>query len=229
MKKRAGPHRREELLADEALRLGLQGHVHADDVGRGGDLERRVLARDAELGRALGRQAAAPGHDGHAEGAPARDHLGADPADADQSERAAEEPLRLAVLLLVPDAEGEVAGVAEDLPVEREDQSEGQLGDRNRVLAGAVGDVDAARGRRLDVDRVVAGAGPDDEREVPGLEHRFGHLRAAHDENVGARFPDRLDEGLVLGVRLVEDLAPEVLQPLPAGIFELVGDQDFHN
>ena len=47
-----------------------------------------------------------------------------------------------------------------------------ELGDRDRVLARAVGHVDAARRRRRHVDRVVAGAGAHDERQPSGVEHR---------------------------------------------------------
>ena len=46
------------------------------------------------------------------------------------------------------------------------DQPEGELGDGDRVLARAVGDVDAALGRGLDVDRVVARARADDQRRA---------------------------------------------------------------
>ena len=64
--------------------------------------------------------------------------------------------------------------VVRNAAVEREHQAQRQLGDRDRVLAGAIGHVDAATGRRRHVDRVVAGTGAHDERQRTGLEHRRG-------------------------------------------------------
>ena len=54
----------------------------------------------------------------------------------------------------------------------------GELGDRDGVLAGAVRHVDAARRCGRDVDGVVAGAGAHDQRQPAGVEHRRGHLGA---------------------------------------------------
>jgi hypothetical protein len=91
-------------------------------------------------------------------------------------------PARLRVLLLVPAARAQVGDVVGDAPVEREHQAEGELGDGDRVLAGAVRHVDAALRRAATSMVLYAGAGADDERQLAGVEHRLGHLRRAHDE-----------------------------------------------
>ena len=81
----------------------------------------------------------------------------------------------------------QVGGAVDDAAVEREHEPEGELGDGDGVLAGAVRDPDAALAGGLDVDRVRAGAGAHDELQVARLEHRPRHLRRAHDEDVRAR------------------------------------------
>ena len=75
-------------------------------------------------------------------------HLLADAAEAEQAERAAVQPARLRVLLLVPAPGAQVGDVVGNAAVEREDQAERELRDGDRVPARAVRDVDAApRGR----------------------------------------------------------------------------------
>ena len=78
---------------------------------------------------------------------------GAEPGDA---ERLAVQPLGLAVLLPLPLAGAQRRDRVRDAAVERDDQPEDELGDRRRVLARAVGDVDAALARGAHVDRVEA-------------------------------------------------------------------------
>ena len=69
-----------------------------------------------------------------------------------------------------------------------EEEPEGELGDGRRVLAGAVGDEDAALRRARHVDRVVARAGADDEFELGvGVEIGGGDLRRADDEHLRRR------------------------------------------
>ena len=145
------------------------------------------------------------------------------------AERRAVEPARLRVLLLVPRAGAQLGDVVGHAAIEREDQREGQLGDRNRVLARAVRHVDAALRGRGDVDRVVAGAGADDQRQPAGVEHRRGDLGAAHDQHVGAASSGSpAVSAVVLQIRLVDDVAAGGLQPVDPALLELVGDQDFH-
>ena len=59
----------------------------------------------------------------------------------------------------------QVGDVVGDAAVDREQQTKRQLGYGDRVLARAIRDANAARCRGLDVDRVHAGAGADDELE----------------------------------------------------------------
>ena len=101
--------------------------------------------------------------------------------------RLAAQAARLRELLLVPLAGAELGDVVGDAAIEREDQRERQLGNGDRVLARTVGHVDAALGGRGHVDRVVAGAGANDERQPAGIEHRRRDAGAAHDEHFCAR------------------------------------------
>ena len=76
---------------------------------------------------------------------------------------------------------GDVVG---DAPVEAEQESEYQFGDGDGVLAGTIGDVDAAGAGGLDVDGVDAGARAQNDGElVRGLEGVGGDLFAADDED----------------------------------------------
>ena len=122
------------------------------------------------------------------------------------------------------DAGAQLGDVVGDAPIERQHQAERELRDRNRVLARTVGDVDAARGGAGDVDGVVAGAGADDEREPAGVEHRRGHLGAAHDQHVRAARRDRLRQRVFFELRLVDHLAAGGLQSVDAALLEFVGD-----
>ena len=129
----------------------------------------------------------APDHEVHPEGPRAQGHLVADAAEAQQAERPAVQPGRLRVLLLVPSAGaqvGHVVGMRRSSDSIRPNASSATA---MAFLPGTVRHVDAACGRGGDVDRVVAGARADDQRERSGVHHRRGDLRRADDEHVGAR------------------------------------------
>ena len=107
-------------------------------------------------------------------------------------------------------------------------QREGELGHRDRVLPGQFEHVDAAPGRRRDVDRVVAGAGAD----RPATAIRLSSIGpvtcgAADDQHVGRRLAQRLHQRVVLEVGLIDDVAAGGLEAVDAALFELVGDEDF--
>ena len=229
-------HPVEHVGVHELARPIAQADVHAQHVAFFGHALRRLADLREGLDRVTGRGAEAdeqrhvnrearpvhlhahlaPDRQVHAEGLRAPRHLLADIPEAEQAERATVQAARLRVLLLVPLARAQIGDVVRDTAVEREDEAEGELGDRDRVLARAVRHVDAARRGGLHVDVVVAGAGAHDERQVPGVEHRLGDLRAAHDEHVGAGFANRLDERLFLQVRVIDDVEAEVLQAIEA-------------
>ena len=83
--------------------------MDADDVGVRDDflraaqhLDAPLLDRPARRKSALLGEAPAPDQDRHAERARAARHFLPDVAEADQPQRAAEQPLRLGKLLLVP-------------------------------------------------------------------------------------------------------------------------------
>ena len=183
----AGPHGREELRADHSPRLRLQRDVHAHDVGVARDLGRRRRAIRSRAppplrGVRLRLQATTGIPNARARGTISRP---IPPVPIRPSVRP-KRPSRLAVLLLVPDAALQVRGVVRDPAVEREHQPEGELRHRDRVLARAVGDVDAALGGGLDVDRVVA-------RRPRGRRARAGPPRAwpASLSSIGRRGPPR--------------------------------------
>ena len=125
-------------------------------------------------------------------------HLLPDVAEAEQAERPPVEPARLRIFLLVPRARAQSATLSGMRRSSARISAERQLRDGDRVLAGAVRDVDAARRRGRDVDGVVAGAGADDQRQRAGVHHRRGDLRRADDEHVGRGRASRLAERLVL-------------------------------
>ena len=81
-------------------------------------------------------------------------------------------PAALANVFLSHVAGAQRCDVVRNAAVEREDEPERQLGDGHGVAARAVRDVDAARGGGRDVDRVVAGAGANHQRQRAGVQHR---------------------------------------------------------
>ena len=207
-------------LADLGERLdGVPRRGSQADQQRHVDRQARAIGLDADL---------APDRQVHAERLGAPRHLLADVAEAEHAERLAVEAVRLGVLLLVPLAGPQVRHVVGNAAIERQDEAEGQLGDGHRVLAGAVGDVDAAGRRARDVDVVVAGARAHDEGEPARVEHRLLHLGRADDQHVGSGRPDRLDEGVVLQVGLPVHVAPEGREPVEPVLLELVRDEDLH-
>ena len=226
---RARLHRLEEPRVEHALRLLRERAVHGHDVGRGRERVDRVGARDAEPGRAVVVQRAAPGDDRHPERLRARDDLEADRPETDDAERAAREAPGLSVHRLVPDAARRSIGLLDDAPVEGEDEAPRELRDGDRVLARAVRDRDRARRGGRKVDRVHARARTDDQRETGGAFHlRRSDLRRPDDEHLGAGLGEARTERSPFELRLVEDLAAESGEADEARLFERVGDEHFH-
>ena len=213
---------------DQSPGLRIQRDVQADDVGGGSHLHGRVHALHAELTRGVGGQAAAPRHHGQAEGFGAQGDFAADLSEADQSERAAEEAARLGEAALVPLALAQRDHVVGDLAVERENQAEGEFGHGDGVLAGAVGDVDAAARGGRHIDGVVARAGAHHQFERAGGEHRLRHFGAAHHQDVGAELLHVGDQRLVLEFGREADFAAQAGEFVAPGLLELVGDQYAH-
>jgi hypothetical protein len=138
-------------------------------------------------------------------------------------------PMLLRIFLLVPGAGAQLGDVVGHAAIERQHQREGELGDGDRVLAGAVRHVDAAPRRRRDIDRVVAGAGADDQRERAGFEHRRRHRRAANDEHVRRGLAQRGRQRVVFEIGLVNDLTAGGFQAVDPALLELVRDQYLHS
>ena len=136
--------------------------------------------------------------------------------------------MRVGELFLVPSSGAQFGDVVGHTSIQREDERKGKLRYGDGILAGAVGDVDATGGRAGNVDRVVAGASPDDERQLAGVEHLGGNLGAAHDQDVRAGRADRVGQGGLLEIRLIHDFATGVPKAIDAALFELVGDDNLH-
>ena len=174
------------------------------------------------------RQSSGPNDDVQAERLRAPGQFLGDTAEAEQPERHAVETPGLCEFLLVPMAGAQLCDVVGDATIQREDETEGELRHRDRVLARAIGHVDAACRRGLNVDRVVASTRPDDQRQVAGIHHRGSHLGGPHDQDLRLRLAERGDECLVLQRRVVDDVAAGRPQAVKAGSFELVGDENLH-
>ena len=235
MKSEPGRRRSRIDAPDEVPGLRRQRKMHAEHVAlrrhrfwrrRHGHVE--VARQRRRRRRAVALKPPAPHHRRHPERRRAPRHLLPDAAKAKQPERAAIQPARLRVLLLVPASGAQVGDVVGNSAVEREDQSERQLGDGDAVPPGAVRHIDAAPRGASDVNRVDARAGSDDERERAGVEHRLGDRRGSNNEDVGARGSDRAHQRVAREFGLVEDLAPGVFQRLESRRLERVGNEDFH-
>ena len=184
--------------------------MHAEDVGLLGHLLRGSRDRDPrraacaveaerrEIGGRLADEAARPDHEMETEGLGATSELLPDAAEPEKAQRLAEEARRLRELLLVPRSRAERRDVVGNAAVEGEHQAERELRHGNGILPWAVRDVDAASRCVRDVDRVVAGARPHDQRQVPGVHRRGGHLRSPDHEDLRARVSQRRRQRIIL-------------------------------
>ncbi len=140
-------------------------------------------------------------------------------------------PLRPAALpysfLFHLPARSSVGGGVGDAAVGGDEESDGELCDGFGVLAGAVGDVDAALGGLGEVDGVDARAGADDEGEgLAGGDGVGGDLGGADDEDFGVADGGGEVFGLEVGVG--DDVVAEGVEGGEGGLGEFVGDEDFH-
>ena len=202
--------------------------MHAHDVGRRGDFAGRISPLNAERLCSFRAETAAPRHHSHPKGFGARYHLAADAAHSEQAQRAAADPPSLGEFGLVPLAGAERDDVVRDAPVEGQNQREGQLRHRHRVLSGAVGDVDAAARGRRQIDGIVAGARADHQLERPGRQHRLADPGGAHDQHIRIELGDARGERLVLQSGFTGYLAPEPGQAVQPGLLELVRHEYSH-
>ena len=146
-----------------------------------------------------------------------------DAAESQHTEPLTAKAARLREGLLVPLPGAQLRDVVRYSAIERQHQPERQLGDGNGVLARTVGDVDAARGRRRHVNRVVARPSAHDEGQPAGIERRRRDLRAADDEHVSAARPHCLGQAVVFDVRCIDDFASGGSQTVETALFEAVG------
>ena len=226
---RTGLQRVEHGRTHEARGLRRQREMDAQHVGALGGFLRRPDGRFIGMGASSIRswpvtKTPAPDDDRHSERVRALRHLLADGAVAVLPERPPVEAARLRELFLVPHARAQFGDVVGDPPVEREHQRARQLGHRNRVLARARRHVDAARRRRRQIDRVIARARANDERQHARLEHRGVDARPADDQDVGGGVAHGLGQRVAAGVGLIDDVAAGGLQAVDAALFKFVGD-----
>src|SRR5262249_16309582 len=102
------------------------------------DLDDALAKCDPHLCSRFGRQAAAPSDDIHAKGFCSWDHLLADLAQPKEAERPAKQAAPLAVLFFIPFSFAEIDNIIGNTAVERENETESQLGNCDRVFSGAV-------------------------------------------------------------------------------------------
>ena len=103
-----------------------------------------------------------------------------------------------------------------------------ELGDRDRVLARTVRHVDSAASTRRDIDGVDARSGANDQRQLPGVEHRSSTCVERTTSTCAPLEASAAASVVVFEIRLVDDIAPERLQAVDAGLFELVCDENLH-
>src|SRR6266849_3971876 len=143
--------------------------MNGQNVGRSRQGERTFGPFEAQRARLLRGQRPRVGEDVHPESESALPDRPADVSRSNDADRAAVETARLGEFLLLPLALSEGGYVVRNAPVHRENQSQGQLGDGNRILARAVGHVDPPSARRFDVDRIYPGASANDQGEAGSL------------------------------------------------------------
>ena len=188
----------------------------------------RIEAERREVHGGAG-QVATPDGEVHPERARANGHLPPDVAVAEERQRASLEAGGFRKLLLAPFAGAQIGDGVGQPAIERQQQANRQLRHGDGIAARAVRNVDTARRRGLDVNRVVAGACPDDEGERTLIHHLGRHLRRANDQHVGLTVLQRGDQRLVAELCVIDDLAAGLLQAVEAGRLELVGDEDKHD
>ena len=201
--------------------------MHAEDVGLLRELFDAGGVAHAEL-RGLGRREVAIPRDAlESEALGALRDLAADGAHAEDAEGLAVQAFGFDELTALPAAVAQRRDGVGDAAVQREHHAHDELGDGGAVLAGAMGDVDAALRGGLHVDGVVLGAGADDQVEVLGLGDGLPRdLGRADDQD--AELVERVLEGFLRELRLVDDLDGEGPDFFDGAGVQLVGDQETH-
>jgi hypothetical protein len=217
----------EEGRVDQPPGFLRKREVDADRVGGFSEFGKRGAIADIERLGLGGRETARPADDVHVEReCPPRDRA-ADAAQADDPEGSPLESARLAEFLLAPLPGAQVDQRFGDAAVGGDPESDRQLCDGVRVLAGAVGHVDASFAGLPDVDRIDAGACTDDQRERhAGFNGGSGHLLGTDDQDINARH--FAGERLGGNIGLLQYLATQRQQIGSHFRGNLVGDQNLH-
>ena len=108
-------------------------------------------------------------------------------------------------------------------PVQGENQSECQLRHGDRIFTRTIRNIDSASRCSGHVNRVIAGARAHYQFKRARGQHGLSDSRAAHDQHVRLLLRDCLHECVVFEIGLKENIAAQRLQPIAAGLFELVG------
>ena len=184
---RGGLHDGELRRADQLPRRLRQRRVQRDHVRGGQQLVERdhvdtVGTAEVHVGIRLVREQPA------AEPAQTLGHLAADATEPDDADGRAGQVAREDVRTPAPVADGTVAGP--EPPEAREHQCEREICDAVGVGVGCERDRDTPRGRRLDVDRVVADAAARDQAEArKQVERRCVVALATRQHSPGAGEP----------------------------------------
>ena len=201
--------------------------MDADGVRDGRQLIGRVRIADTLGLGGLGRETAGAGHDLHFQPSGTRGDRLADGPKTEDAQGAAGQAAGLAEFFLSPSAVAQGHGRIDDAAIGGHQQPDRQLRDGRGVLAGTIGDVDAAVACGRQVDRVYARPGADDQREPRrGLDRRRGDLCGAHDENIRRPHGGRQCRSIQVIADL--DLQAKFLQRTHDFRGHFVDNQDIH-
>ena len=197
-------HACDRLLVEHVLRIGIERHVHRDEIRL---LDHFIERADGDAHRlgALLVDVRIVADDVHIEGKRALGDARADAPHADDAERLAAQ-LDADILLAVPLALLHRLVGDGDVTAHREHHRHRVLRRRDRIAARRIDDDDAARRRRRHVDVVDADAGAADDLELRRLvDDVLRHFRRrAHDN--GLKIADDVQKLLMRKLRLLDNL-----------------------
>ena len=220
-------HRRDQLGPDQVAGLVGEGSVQGHEIGISDGLRSAPDLRQPLQG--LG-QVRIVAHDLEAQGQRPLDHPAADPADPEQRQGSAAQPVQRSRDL--PAALPHPTGAGDDAAGRRQQQRDGVVGDLVEAVVGDVGDPDPARRRDRDVDVVdpdpVAG---DHRAAVVGgrFDNRRADRREADQHRVGRR--GQVDQRVLVRGGGEDDFGAQGLERPPLdleAVENVVGDENLH-
>src|SRR2546423_3916759 len=145
----------------------------------------------------LPREASAPGNYGHTKSPGAWDHFLANFSHPNETKSATKQPTRLGKLLFIPFTLPQRDYVARYTPVERQNERKSQLSYCNRILAGAIRNINAAPRRSHNIDRVITRSSSDYQFDWTCFKHCLGYFCSSDDKHIGILVTNCLSQGIV--------------------------------